>query len=293
MVVRIDEKSGFCFGVINAINVAEKALLKLNILYCLGDIVHNNEEIKRLTKLGLRIISLQEFKMMHDETVLIRAHGEPPETYDIARRNNLTLIDATCPVVLKLQERIKNGFNEISQKDGQVLIYGKEGHAEVIGLVGQTDNQAIVISSLKDITKIDFSFPAYLYSQTTQSQEGFREIIQHIENAYQEKYGCVDSHFQYTDTICRSVANRAPQLRKFAKSFDVIIFVSDKKSSNGTYLYRICQQTNSNTYFISDIDELSPSWFHEADSVGICGATSTPLWLMENVRIKIQTITQS
>jgi len=284
MQLQIDSKSGFCFGVINAIKAAEKALETTPVLYCLGDIVHNNEEIHRLSQLGLRIITPEEFERMHDETVLIRAHGEPPKTYQIAEKNNLKLIDATCPVVLKLQKRIKE-THEL-----QTLIFGKEGHAEVIGLVGQTDNQAIVISSQKDISKINFDLPSVLFSQTTQNTEEFAELVKIIRQKYQSKHPHHPEMFRYADTICRSVSNRAEELTIFAQSYDVIIFVSGKKSSNGNYLYEVCKKANPQTHFISNIEELNPKWFKGADSAGICGATSTPFWLMEKVKQRIEAL---
>ncbi|MCS7076914.1 MAG: 4-hydroxy-3-methylbut-2-enyl diphosphate reductase [Bacteroidia bacterium] len=271
MQVIIDQNSGFCFGVLYAIQMAEDELAEKGILYCLGDIVHNNKEIERLAQKGLKIISHEELKQLKNTTVLIRAHGEPPETYKIAIENNLTLIDASCPVVLKLQHRVKTAFDLGSQ----IVIYGEPGHAEVNGLLGQTKNQAIVIKNIQELDKIDFSRPITLFSQTTKSTKEFYEIAQEIQKRQAE--------FKANDTICRQVSNRDIQLREFAQKFDVIIFVSGKKSSNGKVLYKVCQSVNPRSYFISEVDELNPHWFENCDTVGVCGATSTPMWLMEQV----------
>lgn len=271
MEVTIDQNSGFCFGVLYAIQMAEDELAEKGTLYCLGDIVHNNKEIERLTAKGLKIINHEDLKQLKNTTVLIRAHGEPPETYKIAIENNLTLIDASCPVVLKLQHRVKTAFD----LGTQIVIYGEPGHAEVNGLLGQTKNQAIVIRNIQELDKIDFSRPITLFSQTTKSTKEFYEIAQEIQKRQAE--------FKANDTICRQVSNRDVQLREFAKKFDVIIFVSGKKSSNGKVLYKVCQSVNPRSYFISDVDELMPEWFENCQTVGVCGATSTPMWLMEQV----------
>lgn len=283
MKVEIDDNSGFCFGVVNAIQLAEKELEKSELLYCLGDIVHNSAEVDRLKTKGLVTINHDELKTLKNCKVLLRAHGEPPETYKIALENNIQLIDASCPVVLRLQKNIKTGFNDILDKGGQVVIYGKEGHAEVNGLVGQTNGRAIVIGGEEDLIKIDFSKPINLFSQTTKSIEGFYKIEKEIRKRMIEVQGNDDVLLISNDTICRQVSHRQPQLREFVKNHDVIVFVSGKKSSNGKMLYQVCKDENENTYFVSDETELDKSWFIKASSVGICGATSTPRWLMEKI----------
>lgn len=282
MIVDIDKDSGFCFGVVFAIKKAEEEIKSGEKLYSLGDIVHNNMELNRLGEKGLISISHEEFSKLKNCKVLIRAHGEPPETYAIAQRNNITLIDATCPVVLKLQKNIKKGYEEINKRDGQIVIYGKKGHAEVNGLVGQTDNKAIVIETVDDLDKLDYKRPIILYSQTTKSVDGFKEIKEIIEGKI-EQNTTEKTLFLANDTICRQVSVREPKLKKFAKKYDVIIFVSGKKSSNGKMLYSICKSENSRTYFVSDESDIQDEWFKEIDSVGICGATSTPRWLMERI----------
>lgn len=281
--VVIDENSGFCFGVINAIRTAEKHLSEQHFLYCLGDIVHNNEEVRRLTDLGLRIITREQLGDLRDTTVLIRAHGEPPETYRLAEQNRIRLIDATCPVVLRLQKRIFDEYHSGSP-DQQILIFGKKGHAEVIGLLGQTDNTGLVISSPEDIERIDFSRPSKLYSQTTQSLEQYNELIGQIRSRYE-----ADGHgdwFSFADTICRKVSSRAKQIADFATRHDVILFVSGEKSSNGLYLYNICRQHNPRSYLITNSEQLKDVPMSENDSIGVCGATSTPMWLMEEIAAK-------
>ena len=283
MKVEIDDNSGFCFGVVNAIQLAEKELEKSELLYCLGDIVHNSAEVDRLKTKGLVTINHDELKTLKNCKVLLRAHGEPPETYKIALENNIQLIDASCPVVLRLQKNIKMGFDDILDKGGQVVIYGKEGHAEVNGLVGQTNGRAIVIGGEEDLIKIDFSKPINLFSQTTKSIEGFYKIEKEIRKRMIEVQGNDDVLLISNDTICRQVSHRQPQLREFVKNHDVIVFVSGKKSSNGKMLYQVCKDENENTYFVSDETELDKSWFISATSVGICGATSTPRWLMEKI----------
>lgn len=286
MEVTIDANSGFCFGVVYAIQMAEDQLEQSKELYCLGDIVHNNMEVERLQAKGLKIINHEQLKDLRDCTVLIRAHGEPPETYRIAIENNIELIDASCPVVLKLQNRIRSGFEQVGQ--GQIVVYGKEGHAEVNGLVGQTSGKAIIVSSIDDLDKVDFSKPIQFFSQTTQSTEGFKLMVDEISRRRKEA-GCnEDFKFEANDTLCRQVSNREPQLREFAKQHDVIIFVSGKKSANGRVLFNVCKEENPNTYFISNFEELNPTWFDGFQSVGICGATSTPMWLMEDVAEKIK-----
>jgi len=284
MKVTIDSESGFCFGVVFAIQMAEAELDVSGNLYCLGDIVHNNMEVERLTKKGLKIINHEQLKDLHDCKVLIRAHGEPPETYQTAINNNIELIDASCPVVLKLQNRVRTSFDDVKKHNGQVVIYGETGHAEVNGLVGQTNGEAIILTGEHDLHKIDFTRPVYLFSQTTKSTEGFRQMRQLIENKVRENKGVLETEdFIANDTICRQVSNREPQLEKFAAAHDVIVFVSGKKSSNGKALYGVCKNINPKTYFISEVSEVQLDWFDGAESVGICGATSTPMWLMQDV----------
>ncbi|KAA9325623.1 4-hydroxy-3-methylbut-2-enyl diphosphate reductase [Adhaeribacter soli] len=270
--VQIDSGSGFCFGVIYAIQMAEDILAEQDHLYCLGDIVHNDEEVARLVQKGLRIIGYEELEKLQDETVLIRAHGEPPSTYKMALENNLNLVDASCPVVLKLQNRIKGSFD----KGDNIFIYGKHGHAEVRGLLGQTSNQAVVFETMDELLQHELPANLTLYSQTTKSTDSFYRI----KNTLEEKGIAVDAN----DTICRQVSNRDKELRKFARQFDKIVFVSGTKSSNGKVLYNVCKDTNPDTWFISKPEELQPEWFASGERVGICGATSTPMWLMENVR---------
>lgn len=282
MVVTVDDKSGFCFGVTNAIGKAEEILASDSELYCLGEIVHNDVEVSRLADKGLVTIDHNLLKNINNRKVLIRAHGEPPTTYQQAKANGLEIIDASCPVVLKLQERIRKSYATTLQNGGQIVIYGKKGHAEVNGLVGQTENSAIVVESINDIDAIDFGKPICLYSQTTKSIEGFKALKAEIERRIAET-GSDLSTFESHDTICRQVANRQPQLMQFAKTNDVIIFVSGKKSSNGKVLYEVCRSQNEQTYMVEDENEIESSWFNQAQSVGICGATSTPRWLMERV----------
>ncbi|MBG6237037.1 4-hydroxy-3-methylbut-2-enyl diphosphate reductase [Pedobacter sp. CAN_A7] len=276
LAVTIDKASGFCFGVVYAIEMAEDILDHEDYLYCLGDIVHNDEEVKRLTDKGLRIIEHEQLKDLHHEKVLIRAHGEAPSTYELALNNNLTLIDASCPVVLKLQNRIKNSHDD----DEQILIFGKHGHAEVIGLQGQTDGKAIVFQDLQELDAVELPSKFTLYSQTTKSTDKFYQIKDELLNrGYDVKAN---------DTICRQVSSRYEDLEKFVVNFNKIIFVSGKKSSNGKVLYDVCKKYNNDAYFISNVDELDLSWFNPMDKVGICGATSTPMWLMEEVKAKLE-----
>ncbi|WKK79497.1 4-hydroxy-3-methylbut-2-enyl diphosphate reductase [Marivirga arenosa] len=270
--VKIDNSSGFCFGVVYAIEMAEDMLEEQGYLYCLGDIVHNDEEVKRLEAKGLRIIDREVLKNLKDEKVLIRAHGEPPSTYKLAIENNLTLVDASCPVVLKLQNRIKNSFD----KKEQIYIYGKHGHAEVEGLLGQTNQEAVVFQDINELDIATLPKELTLYSQTTKSTDNFYKIKEILTEA--------GISVNANDTICRQVSNRDKELRSFAGEFDKVIFVSGTKSSNGKVLYNVCKDKNPNTYFISNISELNKEWFSNNDSVGICGATSTPMWLMEQVR---------
>ena len=289
MKITIDTYSGFCFGVVYAIEMAESILKTEGSLYCLGDIVHNNKEVDRLNELGLKIINNNDLKGLRDCKVLIRAHGEPPSTYSLALKNNIQLLDASCPVVLKLQHQIKGGYEEIKEIDGQVVIFGKEGHAEVDGLLGQTNNNAIVVTTFDDLHKIDFNKSIYMYSQTTKSPKAYKEITSEIEKRVQNSS---NEKIKYivNDTLCRQVSGREPQLKKFSNSNNVIIFVSGKKSSNGKMLYESCKNENPNSYFVSDVDELKSDWFLNIDTVGICGATSTPRWLMESVEEYIKKI---
>lgn len=284
MIVEIDKRSGFCFGVINAIKEAEDELKKSKQLYCLGDIVHNGMEVERLEKMGLKSISKEEFFTLSNCKVLIRAHGEPPETYEYAKANNIDLIDATCPVVLTLQEKVKSSYSRHSQMEGQVVIYGKKGHAEIEGLNGQTKHNAIVIESIADVDKIDKSRPVSLYSQTTKRIEDFHEIAKKVKETTEPGVPV-----EIKDTICRQVSNRVPNLKKFAERFDLILFVAGKKSSNGQYLYTICKEENNNSHCISRIEEIKKEWFNGVTSVGICGATSTPNWLMEDIKNWVHT----
>lgn len=288
MTITIDKNSGYCFGVEYAIQMAEDEMEQSIHLYCLGDIVHNDMEVERLYKKGLRIIDHSQLKELRDCKVLIRAHGEPPETYQIALENNIELIDASCPVVLKLQNRVRGAYDKMVEDNGQIIIYGKVGHAEVIGLSGQTGNNAIVVTEESDLDKIDFSRPAVLFSQTTKSTSGFYNMKSRIEQRYAEHGGDDTSMvFEAHDSICRQVSNREPWMKEFSQEHDVIIFVSGKKSSNGKALYQVCKNHNERSYFISHPDELNPDWFTASDSIGICGATSTPTWLMEDVKKSI------
>jgi 4-hydroxy-3-methylbut-2-en-1-yl diphosphate reductase len=273
--VRIDPNSGFCFGVIYAIQMAEDILDEQGYLYCLGDIVHNDEEVERLEKKGLRIIGYDTYRQLKNEHVLIRAHGEPPATYQVALENKLRLIDASCPVVLKLHNRIKTSYD----KKEPIYIYGKPGHAEVRGLLGQTNNEAIVFESLEELLQHELPGKMTLYSQTTKSTDSFYRIKTELE----ERGIAVEVN----DTICRQVSNRDKDLRKFAAQFDRVVFVSGTKSSNGKVLYQVCRDTNPNTYFVSKAQELHPEMFVPGETVGICGATSTPMWLMEQVRDRL------
>ncbi|MBP5547886.1 MAG: 4-hydroxy-3-methylbut-2-enyl diphosphate reductase [Bacteroidales bacterium] len=285
MSVVIDENAGFCFGVVKAIAAAEEQLKDSHQLYCLGDIVHNNEEVQRLTQMGLKVIDHIKMESLPDTTVLIRAHGEPPSTYELAKSRNIRLIDATCPIVLALQKKIREGYEQMLKVGGQVVIFGKQGHAEVIGLNGQTNNSAIIISSPEDIDAIDFSCPIRLYSQTTKSREDYRQLIDNIEKRINQKE---KTDFIAYNTICSRVANRATQLEEFARSVDLVFFVSGVNSSNGHYLYEYCRKVQPNTRMISSPEEIDRTWFDKTTRIGITGATSTPRWLMEQVREKIK-----
>ncbi|MBR4925357.1 MAG: 4-hydroxy-3-methylbut-2-enyl diphosphate reductase [Prevotella sp.] len=303
MQIEIDNGSGFCFGVTTAIRKAEEELAKGSRLYCLGDIVHNGMECERLRNMGLVTINHEEMKSLHDVKVLLRAHGEPPETYALAEKNNIEIIDATCPVVLQLQRRIKKQYeshlteqeqNSLSPQGElggghpqgesgggipQIVIFGKPGHAEVLGLVGQTKGDAIVLAHFDDVSKLDMNRDIYLYSQTTKSLDEFQRIIEYIR-----EHISPDAEFKSFDTICRQVANRMPNVSAFAKRHDLVLFVCGRKSSNGKVLFNECQRVNPNSHLIEGADEIDPQWLQGINSVGICGATSTPKWLMEQCR---------
>lgn len=280
--VDIDRDSGFCFGVVTAIKKAEEEIERTGHLYCLGDIVHNSDEVERLKAKGLVTITHQELEKLHDVKVLLRAHGEPPSTYEIARRNNIEIIDATCPVVLQLQRRIK-ACHESPDNQSQIVIFGKAGHAEVNGLVGQTDGQAIVVENPDELEKIDFTRDIALYSQTTKSIAGFKKLIDNISARKAEA-----TRFDSFDTICRQVASRVDKVRAYAASRSMIIFVCGTKSSNGKILYDECAKVNPNTHLVSNADAIDPAWLtQDVESIGICGATSTPRWLMEQVANRI------
>ena len=285
--IEIDQESGFCFGVVNAIHKAEDELAKGGTLYCLGDIVHNSREVERLKTMGLITIDHEEFKQLRNAKVLLRAHGEPPETYLTAQRNNIEIIDATCPVVLRLQKRIKQACLQDAEAETQIVIYGKSGHAEVLGLVGQTDGKAIVIEKAAEAQKLDFTKNIRLFSQTTKSLDEFREIVEYIR-----QHISPDATFEYSDTICRQVANRMPKIREFAASHDLIFFVSGKKSSNGKMLFEECLKVNPNSHLIDSAEEIDASLLQNVTSVGICGATSTPKWLMEQISNHLHTLVE-
>ena len=281
MEVLIDDNAGYCFGVVKAIGAAEEHLERDGSLYCLGDIVHNSAEVERLKRRGLEVIDHSRLSGLSGCKVLIRAHGEPPETYRTARARGIELVDATCPIVLALQQRVRRGYDEMRAVGGQVVIFGKPGHAEVVGLTGQTEGTAIIVSSPDDIAAIDFSRPIRLYSQTTKGRDEYRALIANIEARRP-----VD--FVASDTVCNRVAGRARELEAFARGVDVLIFVAGKGSSNGHYLYEYCRKVQPNTHLIADAGELQPDWFVGAQRVGISGATSTPRWLMEEVRDKLR-----
>lgn len=283
MEIEIDSGSGFCFGVTRAIGKAEEELQKDGHLYCLGDIVHNGKECSRLQSMGLVTINHAEFSEITNSKVLLRAHGEPPSTYEEAARKGIELIDATCPVVLHLQERIKKEFNSQSNPNRQIVIFGKNGHAEVLGLVGQTEGSAIVIESVEDAKRLDFNRDICLYSQTTKPLDVFREIVHFIQSHINPS-----ARFTYYDTICRQVANRMPNIREFASKHDVVLFVCGKKSSNGRVLFNECVSVNPRSYLIDSASEIDSHWLHDCSSIGICGATSTPKWLMEQCKVCIE-----
>lgn len=287
MSVIIDENAGFCFGVVKAIAAAEEQLRGSKTLYCLGDIVHNNEEVQRLSQMGLRVIDHEAMTTLPGSTILIRAHGEPPTTYEMAERRGIKLIDATCPIVLALQKKVREGYEAMQAVGGEVVIFGKKGHAEVIGLNGQTNNTAIIVSTPEDIEAIDFRRPIRLYSQTTKSREDYSKLIENIRSEI-EKAGVEEADFVAYNTICSRVANRATQLEAFARSVDLVIFVSGVNSSNGHYLFEYCRNVQKETYMISSPDELRAEWLEGKEKIGITGATSTPRWLMEEIKKKIE-----
>lgn len=286
MHIEIDKDSGFCFGVTTAIHKAEEQLANSETLFCLGDIVHNGRECERLRRMGLQTVGHADLPNIRNSKVLLRAHGEPPQTYQQARQNGVQLIDATCPVVLHLQRRIKAEYDADATHRRQIVIYGKNGHAEVVGLVGQTNGTAIVIENMEDAQKLDFTRPISLYSQTTKSLQGFQQLVDYI--SAQTTMAGTFSQFRYFDTICRQVANRIPNIRTFARQHDVILFVCGKKSSNGKILFNECMQVNPRSHTVESPSEIDFSWFANAESVGICGATSTPKWLMEQCQQAIQ-----
>ena len=280
MNITVDDHSGFCFGVVNAIKKAEEELAKGNSLYCLGDIVHNTREVVRLSEQGLITIDETQYKALHNATVLLRAHGAPPNIYEIAKENNITLIDATCPVVLRLQKRIKKAYQEskANTKKEQIVIYGKKGHAEVLGLMGQTMEEGIVIEKLEDVKNIDLNQSIILYSQTTKSHEEYLRIIDYIKENIKAGLS-----FNYYDTICTQVRNRMPLIKEFGANHDLIFFVSGKKSSNGKMLYKGCKEVNKNTFFIDSCADIDLNILKNFSVIGICGATSTPMWQMQEI----------
>lgn len=292
MKVAIEKNSGFCFGVENAIKLTEEALKTGDRIYSLGHIVHNEAEVKRLEALGLITITHEEFRKLRDSKVVIRAHGEPPETYALARENNIELIEATCPIVKNIQKKIRRHHENHGQAV-QSIVYGKSEHAEVIGLLGQTGGHSILISGTEDIQQIDLSKPSEIYSQTTRSRESYADIIKEIRKAYANEGHDPDKMLKVNNTICGKVANREPFLRKFCGEYDVIVFVSGKNSSNGRMLYNICLEKNDNTHFISDASEIEEEWFVNMSSAGVSGATSTPRWLIREVAERIIMITEN
>jgi len=291
MVVEIDKKSGFCFGVQNAVEIAEKALLNGEKVFSLGPIVHNDKEVERLSTLGLASIDHSEFMKLKNCKVLIRAHGEPPETYTTAEKNNITIIEATCPIVKRLQSKIKDTWIKTKKGNGQVVIFGKPGHAEVVGLLGQIKNEGILVSNADDFKKIDVTKPVYLFSQTTMSVKEYRNLTDILRSKMKENgISDTENNLIINNTICGQVSNREPHLKAFARKHDAIIFVSGRESSNGKMLYSVCKSINPDTHFVSAPQEIENAWFEGKKSVGICGATSTPKWLIENIRDIISNI---
>jgi len=287
VVVEIDPDSGFCYGVVRAIHMAENELQSGNTLFSLGDIVHNEPEVARLNRCGMRTINNHDLQQLHNVKALIRAHGEPPETYRMAARNNISIVDATCPVVLNLQKKVHSAYLESLTNNGLVVIYGKPGHAEVNGLVGQTGNSAIVINSEEEARQIDVYRPVYLFAQTTMTIDGLQRIRAAIEQRRNEQRVGNNIPFHVNDTICRQVSNRGPHLAAFARSHDVVVFVCGSKSSNGKALYEVCRSANPRTYMVATHKDMLSEWFAGASNIGVCGATSTPRWLMEEVKDKI------
>lgn len=285
MIVETDKQSGFCFGVSNAVEIAEKALNEGEKVYCLGSIVHNDEEVNRLSGLGLETINHDEFRKLRNCKVLIRAHGEPPATYKTAEENNITIIEATCPIVKRLQARIREAWQKTSEQNGQIVIFGKKGHAEVVGLMGQINNEAILVSQLSDLESIDVTRPVTMFAQTTMGITPYNEIAEALRQKMRDKGTAnPDELLKVSRTICGQVSNREPHLREFAARYDVIIFVSGRESSNGKMLYSVCKSINPETYFVSSTSEIDREWFRNRQSAGICGATSTPKWLIEQIR---------
>ena len=285
MEVEVDERSGFCFGVQNAVEIAEEALLRGEKVFSLGPIVHNDIEVERLKSMGLETVNHDQYAGLRDCKVLIRAHGEPPETYYIAEKNNITIIEATCPIVKKLQSRIKHTWIDTAAKGGQVVIFGKAGHAEVIGLMGQTKNRAILTNGEENLDKIDYTKEIHLFSQTTMSNSDYKILAEKIRIKMKELgFEDPDEHLHINRTICGQVSNRQPGLKNFARKHEIIIFVSGRESSNGKMLFSICKSENSNSWFVSSPEEIKKEWFTGMKSAGICGATSTPKWLIDKAR---------
>lgn len=291
MQIEIDDNSGFCYGVVKTIKLAEDILTEGKPVYCLGEIVHNQAEVERLKAKGLTIIGHEDLKNIKGANVLIRAHGEPPSTYNQVGANQNTLIEGSCPIVLSLQQKIKKHWGEIKDQQGQVVIYGKKGHAEVIGLAGQTNGEAIIIEKIDDLAQIDYSKPIALFAQTTQPAEGYAAIEQNIRQRMEAHFADANIPLRVANSICGHVSKRGTHLAKFAHEHDVVIFVSGSNSSNGKVLLEVCKKNNPRTNWVSSPDEINPEWFKEARSVGICGATSTPRWLMEDVSKKIKELT--
>lgn len=285
MLIEIDQNSGFCFGVVNAIKLAEKALEQTGELYCLGEIVHNTKEVERLQKKGLKTIDHTQLDSLAEKKVMFRAHGEPPSTYEKIKAHNIKLVDATCPVVLRLQMKVRQSYQKAKEVNGQIVIYGEKGHAEVNGLIGQTEGQAIVIENKQDLEKIDPTRPIYLFSQTTKGVTGLNELYKEIIARTGEQ-----TSVEKNDTVCSQVSGRIPNLKEFSQKHNIILFVSSKSSSNGKLLHKICKEINPKSYFLSGPEDIDPNWFTENDSVGICGATSTPQWLMESVLQSLKNI---
>jgi 4-hydroxy-3-methylbut-2-enyl diphosphate reductase len=283
MVIETDKHSGFCFGVQNAVEIAEKSLLKGEKVFSLGPIVHNDREVERLSSLGLVSIDHEQFRKLRDCKVLIRAHGEPPETYIIAEKNNIEIVEATCPIVKRLQSRIRQTWSKVKEGNGQVVIYGKPGHAEVVGLLGQIDNEGILVSAPEDIDKVDVKSIVYLFAQTTMSLRDYSYFAEALQAKMRKEGIDPEKNLVINRTICGQVSNREPHLKAFAEKHDVIIFVSGRESSNGRMLYSVCKKVNPETHFISSPEEIDRKWFEGRNSVGICGATSTPKWLIENI----------